>query len=314
MIALICKKIILIKSLMKSLSVIILTYNSEKDIYDCLKSIYQFNDIGDALEIIVVDNHSTHFATMQNSISNTYPNVIITQNTQNGGYGQGNNVGIRMASAPSIAIMNPDIRLNKPIFASMLECLKQKDVAMCAGKQYGGNGVPFASFMSIFTVPWWIGRPLEFICRRILDIYIYKMQFLSGAFFAIKKDIMHNIGLFDEEIFMYAEENDIHYRIRKQYPNMKMIYKKELSYIHLAENRSFSKEQAKRVYESIGYFFKKNNFSPVKYWKGQIRLNKLLELVYSALNFLHIGNPTRRINMNLEERNQILKELILREE
>ena len=299
---------------MKSLSVIILTYNSEKDIYDCLKSIYQFNDIGDALEVIIVDNLSTNYATMKTNISNTYPNIIITQNTQNGGYGQGNNIGIRMASAPFIAIMNPDIRLNKPIFANMVECLKQKDVAMCAGKQYGGNGVPFASFMSIFTVPWWIGRPLEFICRRILDIYIYKMQFLSGAFFAIKKDIMDGIGLFDEKIFMYAEENDIHYRIRQQYPTMKMVYQKELSYIHLAESRPFSKEQATRVYKSIGYFFKKNDLSNINYWKGQIRLNRFLGVIYSILNFLHIGNPKERKNMNLKERNHILRELIIKEE
>lgn len=295
---------------MKSLSIIILTYNSERYIYDCLKSIYQFNDIGDALEIIIVDNMSTNFAVMQNNISKTYPNITIIQNTKNGGYGQGNNVGIRIANAPIIAIMNPDIRLNKPIFACMLDCFKQQDVAMCAGKQYGGNGVPFASFMSIFTVPWWIGRPLEFVCRRMLDIYIYKMQFLSGAFFFVKKDIMHSIGLFDDNIFMYAEENDIHYRIRKQYPKMKMIYKKELSYIHLAENRPFSAGQARRVYESIGYFFKKNDLSYINYWKGQIHLNRFLMCVYYISGLLHIGHRDKQLNNHLRERNNILRTLI----
>ena len=196
---------------MKSLSVIILTYNSEKDIYDCLESVHRHNDIGDSLEIIIVDNQSRGYADMHANITKAYPNIIITQNTKNGGYGQGNNVGIRLASAPFIAIMNPDIRLNKPIFAKMIECLKRDDVAMCAGKQYGGNGIPFASFMTTFTTPWWIGRPLEYICRRFLDTYVYKLQFLSGAFFAIRKDVMIGIGMFDENILMYAEENDINY-------------------------------------------------------------------------------------------------------
>lgn len=295
---------------MKTLSVIILTYNSEKDIYDCLESIHGYNDIGDSLEIIIVDNQSTNYAVMQSKISTLYPHITITQNTQNGGYGQGNNVGIRIASAPYIAIMNPDIRLNKPIFAEMIKCLEQKNVAMCAGKQYGGNGTPFASFMTTFTTPWWIGRPLEFICRRILDTYIYKLQFLSGAFFAIRKDVMTEIGMFDENIFMYAEENDLHYRIRHKYPQLKMIYRKDLSYIHLAENRPFSAEQAKRVYESIGYFFKKNNLSCVNYWKGQMHLNRFLMCVYYISGLLHIGHRDKKLNNHLRERNSILRTLI----
>ena len=50
------------------LSLIILTYNSEKDIYDCLKSVYQYNDIGEALEVIVVDNNSIGYDYMKNRI------------------------------------------------------------------------------------------------------------------------------------------------------------------------------------------------------------------------------------------------------
>ena len=119
---------------MKQLSVIILTYNSEKDIYACLESVYQHNDIGEGLEVIVVDNQSQDFATMQQTIAQRYPEVIITQNTHNGGYGQGNNVGIRIAQAPVVAVMNPDIRLMQPIFAAALQAL-QNDTIMCGGKQ-----------------------------------------------------------------------------------------------------------------------------------------------------------------------------------
>ena len=43
---------------MKKLSVIIVTYNSVRHIYDCLESVFQFNDLGNELEVIVVDNHS----------------------------------------------------------------------------------------------------------------------------------------------------------------------------------------------------------------------------------------------------------------
>ena len=106
---------------MITLSVIILTHNSENDIYQCLESVYQHNDIGKELEVIIVDNQSTNFASMRDGIVQRYPQVIITQNTHNGGYGQGNNVGIRMAQAPIIAIMNPDVRITHPIFKEMLQ-------------------------------------------------------------------------------------------------------------------------------------------------------------------------------------------------
>ena len=42
----------------KQLSIIIVTYNSEKLIFECLDSIYKYNDIGDSLEVIIVDNCS----------------------------------------------------------------------------------------------------------------------------------------------------------------------------------------------------------------------------------------------------------------
>ena len=71
---------------MKLLSLIILTYNSEKDIYDCLKSVYQYNDIGDGLEIIIVDNNSRNYTEMYDTIKSLYPDVKIIANDRNGGY------------------------------------------------------------------------------------------------------------------------------------------------------------------------------------------------------------------------------------
>ena len=127
---------------MKELSLIILTYNSEKDIYDCLYSVYQHNDIGNRLEIIIVDNNSDGYVQMHDNITSLYPNVIIIPNTKNGGYGQGNNIGIQAATAPIIAIMNPDIRLVMPVFQEMLNVFDNKQTVMCGGKQYKNATTP----------------------------------------------------------------------------------------------------------------------------------------------------------------------------
>lgn len=292
---------------MKKLSAIIVTYNSEKDIYDCLSSIFQNNNLEDELEVIVVDNNSNHFAEMKQKIREQYADTVtIIQNTKNGGYGQGNNIGIRIAQSPYVAIINPDIRFITPIFKQMVQCLENDDrIAMCSGKQYGSNMLPFTSFFSIFTLPWWFGRPLEYVSRRILDHYFFQWEYLSGAFFIMRKDIINDIGLFDENIFMYAEENDIHYRLRKKYPKMRAMYYSQFPYQHLAESREFSPNRIKKVYSSNGYFFTKNQLSAKSYWKGQIKLNKMLKLWYSF--FL---SKKTFLQKEMECRNDILRALI----
>ena len=208
---------------MKQLSVIILTYNSEKDIYQCLESVYQYNDIGEDLEVIVVDNQSKDFATMQQEIAKRYPQVIITQNTHNGGYGQGNNVGIRIATAPVVAIMNPDIRLMQPIFAAALQTLDNKDVIMCAGKQMHSPTQLGWSYAFDYNALSFLQVPLRNIYKRF-DYYDYRHMHLSGAFFFIKKACFEQIGMFDEQIFMYGEECDIHLRLRKAFPKKQIQF------------------------------------------------------------------------------------------
>ena len=52
-------------------------------------------------------------------------------------------------------------------------------------------------------------------------------MWLSGAFFAIRKVDFENIGLFDEDLFMYGEEYDIHLRIQKHFPNKSIQYLKK---------------------------------------------------------------------------------------
>ena len=233
----------------KQLSLIILTYNSEKDIYDCLASVHKYNDIGEELEIIVVDNNSANFETMHSKLQELYPDVIVIKNEKNGGYGQGNNVGIRASSAPIVAVMNPDIRLVMPVFATMLYTLRRTDVIMCGGKQYKSIDFPAYSFYYDHDAPAVLQSFIFRVLSR-LDCYDYKRMWLHGAFFAIKKDIFSQIGYFDERIFMYAEEFNIHRRLRSAFPTKKMIYLPQLKYLHLIQDRQFSEDNAYKELKS----------------------------------------------------------------
>ena len=247
---------------MKHLSVIILTYNSEKDIYECLDSVYQHNDIGNGLEVIVVDNQSRDFASMQQEISQRYPEVIITQNTHNGGYGQGNNVGIRIAQAPVIAIMNPDVRLMQPIFSAALQTL-QTDTIMCAGKQMRTPTQLGWSYAFDYNAMSYLQVPLRNLYKRF-DYYDYRHMYLSGAFFFIKKECFEQIGMFDEHIFMYGEECDIHLRLRKVFPKKKIKFL-PIPYLHLTADRPFEEKRYRQLINADLYVCRKHELSVAHY-------------------------------------------------
>ena len=270
----------------KQLSLIILTYNSEKDIFDCLTSVYQYNDIGEALEIIVVDNNSKDWCTTELQIKEKFPNVITISNPTNGGYGQGNNVGIRASSAPIVSIMNPDVRLIMPVFGAFLKTLSAPDVVMCGGKQCLPSQKAYVSFQYRFTVHPFLKVLIFPICLR-LEYYDSKRMWLQGAFFAIKKDIFSQIGLFDENIFLYEEECDIHMRLCATFPKSKIVYLADLPYIHFTENRPITYQLVERQTISQLYLCTKNNITVSQYIDMQnsyLRWNKLIGMF---LNFGH---------------------------
>ena len=259
---------------MKRLSVIILTYNSEKDIYECLDSVYKNNDIGDDLEVIVVDNQSRDYETMQKHLAKNYPQVRVVQNTHNGGYGQGNNVGIRLAEASIVAVMNPDVRLLMPTFGEMLQCFNDPQVIMCGGKQMLSSGQRGWSFAYDFTTFGGVQVLLRHIMQQY-DIYDNQRMWLSGAFFAIRKKIFEEIGLFDETIFMYGEECDIHLRLRKSYPTMKITYLPNIPYLHLSYRKEFSKVHYKQHLLSCIYVCQKHHLSE----KSFLHIEKFANIV-----------------------------------
>ena len=101
-----------------------------------------------------MDNCSRAYDPMRQKIQQLYGDkVTVVSNTKNGGYGQGNNVGIQMATASIIAIMNPDVRLIMPIFKKALETLEDKDTIMCGGKQFFSPESKAHSYYAVYTLP-----------------------------------------------------------------------------------------------------------------------------------------------------------------
>ena len=239
---------------MVKISVVIVTYNSEEHIYKCIDSVLEYNDIGDMLEIIVVDNHSSNVDFMFKIIGEKYGSIVkLVKNQKNGGYGQGNNVGIKIALGSIILIMNPDVRLVQPIFQKTLSSFSDKTVAIVGMKQLFSINQAASSFF----IPSICDSILISCLNRFfqkLDWFISSKMCFEGACFFIKKEIFEEVGLFDEKIFMYGEEMDVFFRVVAE---RKQIYNKDLHYLHLAGERKWTLNVMKRTYISRLYLSQK---------------------------------------------------------
>lgn len=263
---------------MKRLSVIIVTYNSEHDIYDCLASIRKHQDLQpEELEIIIVDNNSRDTDGMFVKLRELYGNdIVLVKNTHNGGYGQGNNVGIRMATAPVILIMNPDVRLLMPIFKTATDAfLEDSRLAMYGMKQMLTEYIPSSnSFCCAYTVNGYLQTLLTSLCNR-LGIYIPRYMHFSGSCFFIRKKMFEEVGLFDESVFMYGEEEDIHYRLWTS-GYRKMVYNGTLKYIHLVKNRKPDIAYEQKIIDVAVFQNSKKGIPAINTLRNRLRNNSLL--------------------------------------
>lgn len=242
-------------------SIVIVNYNTEKLLDDCLISIYE-RTYGVDFEVIVVDNKSE-----ENSLDyliKKHPLVTFHYANQNLGFGKANNLGATLASGKYLFFLNPDTILISNAVAILANYLNSHPrVGICGGNMYRRDMTPVSSLYNIDF--------LTYEYKIILNIkrtsgfnYTKEPQevlVIVGADLFIRKDIFDNLKGFDPDFFMYFEEVELCYRIRKYGYKVMSIPQAEI--IHLqggsAENKSdeLNKWSYKEHWYSKFLFFSK---------------------------------------------------------
>lgn len=294
---------------MKKVSIIIVTYNSEKDIYDCINSIIENSDIPLAeIELVVVDNNSTGCDTMFGKLKTLWgEDIILIKNSSNGGYGQGNNLGIRQCTAPLVLIMNPDVRLVCPIFRKAINLFsKNKNMCILGMKQWLTLEEPSNnSFTCTYRMNGYLSTILSALCTR-LDFYIAKYMHFSGSCFFINKAMFEAVGLFDESVFLYGEEDDIHYRLMHRIKDCKMKYDKSLRYLHLTKERQPDIKYEKTLIDVAVIQNQKKGYNEHKTLKNRLRCINL-QILRERLRIMFGKNDQTLLDM-LEKLKLYIKE------
>jgi len=279
---------------MKKISVVIVTYNSLHDIENCISSIHHQNDLlENEIEIIIVDNSSENvFNEMKQIISPQYRDIIFIHNPTNGGYGQGNNIGISVASSRIVCIANPDIILQQPMFRKTIDLFSNdKNLALVGGKQIGGMDMSF-----------WIRPEYEFfLCTtpimmilNKINLYLERFCFLSGALLFVDKEKFNQIGLFDDHIFLYREESDVTKRLLEKKFSTK--FEKKFIYKHLIDDRTeVSDFSFREEINSTRYYLNKFNYSFDKFYAQRLFSYRILKCLYLITGKKNAYNKTVQI-------------------
>lgn len=262
----------------KIISVIIVSYNNPEILINCLNSIYKFNDIGNNLEIIVVENSES--LNIYNLIKNTYKHVVIIKN-KNMGFGQANNIGAKLAKGKYLIFLNPDTLLIEPIFLFTIKTFNNNENLSLFGLKLVNTNlksnisIGFIDKHSMFYV---------FIIRILnkFSIFLSDMMYISGANLFIKKDEFVKAGMFDENIFMYSEESDLIKRIKKQ--GGKIGFFKSKKIIHLEGKTSNNLNTLLVRLNSAKYYSKKYNLDFNKQIKQELLNNKIKLYLYILFN------------------------------
>ncbi|MCD8282849.1 MAG: glycosyltransferase [Prevotella sp.] len=264
---------------MKRLAIVIVTYNSEADIFDCIKSVKTHSDLPEGeLELIVVDNNSRSADAMFARIKRLWgEDITLIKNASNDGYGQGNNVGIRAATAPVVMIMNPDVRLCEPVFSRAVSRFEGNDGLGALGmvQMFSETRRSNRSFYPTWFVNGWLRILLYAFCNRI-DWYLPKYMYIHGSCFFVRREMFLAAGGFDETNFLYGEEEDLHYRMKRLFGARCFAFERTLHYIHLASERRPSADYERRLFEVNAALYAKKGISRRVMLRRFLQSNRML--------------------------------------
>ena len=230
-----------------TLSIVIVKYQAEEYLKKCLDSIKQSKQ----WEIIVIDNDK-----------------------ENIGYGAGCNKGARKARGKYLLFLNPDtIVLGDSLEKMVLFVEGNPDVGVLGPKIYKNfkkeRQLSFCRFpdplTSLFVFSpirsFWPDSPLfnhyvyseNKIYNGILDV-----EAVAGAAILIRKDVFNEALGFDENFFLYFEENDLCRRIRKM--GERIVYFPEAEIIHFGGKSTIDIEKASGIFKKSRYYFFKKHY------------------------------------------------------
>ena len=289
-------------------AIIIVNYNSANDTIEFVSKIKNYNIID---RIIVVDNLSTTIGAFEELKKLEGGKVSVVQSGKNGGYAYGNNFGVHYLEEnqeqyDNIIISNSDIDIEESTIKRCIDFLSSNEkAAIAAPRMFDLNNNPARrSSWKIRTFK------LDVIhSTRLLELLFYKhlrdgeyredeyknnelkVEAIAGSFFVVKYNVFKEIGYFDENVFLFYEEDILASKLRDA--GYEVYSLNDVKFIHY---------ESKTIKKSFNYFNKMKILyeSKMYYQKNYNKINSFGIITFKILRFMRVLEllieiPMRRI-------------------
>jgi GT2 family glycosyltransferase len=283
-------------------SIIIVTYNGRDFALKTLASYHKAlaADQQRRYEIIVVDNASQDG--VADAVAEGYPELPLIRNVENFGFSKANNIGFEASRGRYVLFSNADVEVTEQTLPTLITLMDQNPrVGACnpflklvkTGEIDWGSHRGFPTPWAAFT--YYVG--LERLCRRskrlsrifgryhLLDRDLsqaHEVDAVKGAFFLVRREIFEQAGRWDEAYFMFGEDIDLCYQVKKLgykvmfYPQAQALHyhgvttglKKHSQDVSVADRQA--QERAYHAfYDAMKIFYDKNyqdRYNPLARW------------------------------------------------
>ncbi len=224
------------------LSVVLLSYNTRELTEQALRSVLAAVEDMQA-EVFVVDNASADGSA--DMVEEKFPQVHLLRNDSNTGFAAGNNVALRIVQGRYILLLNTDTIVRRNTFECLVHFMEENPQAGAVGcKILNPDGTLQLDSRRGFPTPVAAFCKMSGLSRILPNhpaIARYNMTFLdaeqrsevdvlSGSCILVRKEAMDEVGLLDEDYFMYGEDIDWCYRIHRA--GWKIFYIPDTEIVH----------------------------------------------------------------------------------
>ncbi len=258
---------------MAEISIIILNYNTTREVKKLLTSINKYLD-RDIFEIIVVDNHSPDREIEK--LADVFTDTKFIFREKNDGFGAGNNAGVKSAKGKYLLFLNPDTELIDDSVSKLYDYIRQNEnCGILSGILVNSKGEILYCYNDFPSYLWeiyhligigYISKIKRLISRpEINENIAFQVDWFHGAFLFLRKKDFLESGGFNEEYFMYYEDVELCYKIMKIH-GKRNICLPEVRIIHLTQS-TIENSATDNIYAfhiNRGKIFMFKNYSIIK--------------------------------------------------
>lgn len=265
------------------LTIILINYNSSEYTRKCIQSVLKHTSTSLSYEMVVVDNASEKedyegLVSFVNELKS--PQVSLHRSKINTGFGGGNMYGVQFANSKYYLFLNNDtLMLEDPIKKCFDFMEEHLDAAVCGAQIYNEHQKKTVSFdhFTSFAREVFGKKALELLSSKPNRKKTYstpiEVDYVNGSFLFFRSKDFDEVGGFDTNIFLYFEESDICYRLKKK--NRKTYFLPNASYLHyqgVSVNRAKIPIEIKIELKTSMFYVIRKNYGYFHY--------QLLRLVY----------------------------------